>query len=62
MEPKEREGLRFSDDDDFESFFRMHRQTAERKGIPFYLSERALRRYFERLRSLETKSPGLTYA
>jgi hypothetical protein len=44
-----REGVTFSDDDDFESFFRMHERTHERKGAPLYLSRGAFERYFRRL-------------
>ncbi len=47
----EREGLTFSEDDDFESFFRMHRQIHKRKGAPLYLTERPFRAYFEALRA-----------
>lgn len=47
----EREGLTVSDDDDFDSFFRMHLETHERKGAALYLPEPGFRRYFERLRA-----------
>ena len=47
-----RENLRFSDDDDFDSFFRIHSQTVERKRTMLYLPEQAFRRYFTQLRAL----------
>src|SRR6185312_8409425 len=47
----EREGVQFSDDEDFESFLRLHEQTHVRKGSAFYLPEDAFHRYFKRLRS-----------
>src|SRR6185369_5746428 len=47
----EREGIQLSDDDDFESFYRLHHQTHVRKGAAIYLPEQAFRTYFERLRS-----------
>jgi Acetyltransferase (GNAT) domain len=46
-----REGFQFSDDDDFESFYRLHHQTHVRKGSSIYLPEAGFRRYFERLKS-----------
>jgi hypothetical protein len=45
-------GISLSDDDDFDAFHRLHLGTHERKGSPIYLSERAFRAYFERLRAL----------
>jgi hypothetical protein len=45
-----REGVSFSDDDDFDSFFRMHDEMHRRKGAPLYLPEREFRRYFEQLK------------
>jgi hypothetical protein len=42
----EEKGITVSDDDDFASFFAMHRDTAERKGAPQYLKEDAFRGYF----------------
>ena len=47
----DREGLQFSDDDDFESFYRLHHQTHVRKGSAIYLPEQGFRKYFERLRT-----------
>lgn len=47
----EREGFQFSDDDDFDSFYRLHYQTHVRKGSSIYLPEARFRSYFERLRS-----------
>jgi hypothetical protein len=46
------QGVQFSDDDDFDSFYRMHHQTHERKGITLYLPRPQFQRYFECLRSL----------
>lgn len=46
------QGIKLSDDDDFESFFRMHAQTHDRKGAPIYLPKDAFKKYFERLKSL----------
>jgi hypothetical protein len=43
--------LKVTEDDDFESFFRLHTQIHERKRVHLYLPESAFRRYFERLRS-----------
>jgi hypothetical protein len=43
------EGVVLSDDDDFDSFFRMHEATTVRKGLPLYLPHAAFRRYFTRL-------------
>jgi hypothetical protein len=45
----EREGLSVSVDDDFDSFYRLHQQTHERKGSPIYLPENKFRAYFEQL-------------
>jgi hypothetical protein len=45
-------GLEFVDDSDFDVFYAMHRRTAERKGAPLYLPERAFRQYFEKLKTL----------
>jgi lipid II:glycine glycyltransferase (peptidoglycan interpeptide bridge formation enzyme) len=47
----EREGVEFSDDDDFGSFYRLHVQTHARKGAAIYLPEPGFHRYFERLRA-----------
>lgn len=45
----EREGLEFTDDDDFDGFFRLHLDVHQRKGAPLYLPEESFRRYFEEL-------------
>lgn len=45
----EREGVQVTQDDDFESFHRMHVETHERKGAPLYLPGKAFREYFETL-------------
>jgi hypothetical protein len=45
-------GVVLAEDDDFESFFRLHLETHKRKGAPLYLSERRFARYFERLHGL----------
>lgn len=44
-------GVTVSPDDDFDSFYDLHKQTHLRKGAPLYLSRPAFRRYFERLSS-----------
>ena len=46
------EGMQLSEDDDFDSFWRMHVATTERKGTEMYLPEAAFRRLFVTLRSL----------
>lgn len=46
-----RQDIGFTDDDDFDSFFAMHRQQHERKGAPLYLPRPAFERYFRRLRA-----------
>lgn len=46
------EGVEFSDDDDFKSFYQMHQRTADRKGAPLYLPEKAFQQYFEQLKAL----------
>jgi hypothetical protein len=46
-----REGFQFTEDDDFESFYRLHHLTHVRKGAAIYLPEAAFHRYFSRLRS-----------
>lgn len=45
------QGMQFSDDDDFDSFFAMHAQTHDRKGAPIYLPKNAFKQYFEKLKS-----------
>jgi hypothetical protein len=46
-----RDGMSVVDSDDFDSFFRMHRATNDRKRIGLYLSEAAFRTYFKRLKT-----------
>lgn len=46
-----REGVQLTEDDDFESFYRLHEQTHERKGISLYLPRNEFQRYFERLKA-----------
>lgn len=48
----QKEGLTVTDDEDFDSFFRLHLDTHRRKGAPLYLPEAPFRGYFDRLRSL----------
>jgi hypothetical protein len=47
----ENEGFQLSDDEDFDSFYRLHHQTHLRKGAPIYLPQEQFRRYFERLKA-----------
>jgi hypothetical protein len=44
-------GLTQTDDDDFDSLYRMHAELHQRKGLPVYLGEKAYRTYFEKLRA-----------
>lgn len=44
------QGLTVSEDDDFESFFRLHWEVHERKGVPLYLAETPFREYVLTLR------------
>jgi hypothetical protein len=46
-----RQGLCFTDDDDFDSFFAMHLQLHQRKGAPLYLPKPAFERWFRRLKA-----------
>jgi Acetyltransferase (GNAT) domain len=46
-----KEGVHVTDDDDFESFLRMHVATTQRKGTPLYLPDEAFRRFFTTLRA-----------
>jgi hypothetical protein len=48
----QKQGLVFTDDDDFDSFFRLHAEIHERKGGPLYLPEASFRSYYERLMAL----------
>jgi Acetyltransferase (GNAT) domain len=45
------DGLRFTDDGDFDSFFRLHAMTLGRRRIPTYLPEGAFRSFVERVRA-----------
>jgi hypothetical protein len=51
VERAAREGLSVTEDDDFDSFFRLHSQIHERKGVRLYLPRTAFERFFGRLRS-----------
>jgi hypothetical protein len=46
-----REGVRVTDDDDFDSFFRMHQGTHMRKKVSLYLPRPTFARYFQRLKN-----------
>jgi hypothetical protein len=46
-----KQGVTAAEDQDFPSFFRMHRETHERKGADLYLQEPVFDRYFRRLRA-----------
>lgn len=48
----QKQGLVFTDDDDFDSFFRLHAEIHKRKGGPLYLPEASFRSYYERLKAL----------
>lgn len=50
VERAEDEGLSFTEDDDFDAYFRMHREVHERKGAPLYLPREAYARYVADLR------------
>jgi hypothetical protein len=45
------EGLRLSDDDDFDRFYEMHEVTSSRKGTDLYLPREPFRHYVETLRA-----------
>jgi hypothetical protein len=47
----EKQGIRFAKDDDFDSFFRLHHEVHQRKGISLYLPQDKFKRYFQRLNS-----------
>jgi hypothetical protein len=47
----EKEGAVLVEDGDFDGFYRLHRQTHERKGAPIYLPEKRFRKYVEELRA-----------
>lgn len=44
-------GMTLVADEDFASFFRLHEQTAQRKGAPIYLPSDAFSRFFEQLQA-----------
>ncbi|MGH8797983.1 MAG: GNAT family N-acetyltransferase [Caldimonas sp.] len=44
------QGFQFTEDDDFDSFLRMHVAMTARKGLPLYLPEQEFKRFFRRLR------------
>lgn len=48
----ESQGLTVTDDDDFDSFFRLHAEIHDRKGAKLYLPKEEFRRYVERLRAI----------
>jgi hypothetical protein len=47
----EREGMSFHDEGDFDSFFRLHASTMDRREHQQYLSEAAFRGFFQQLRA-----------
>jgi len=49
----EQHGIRVVSDDDFDSFYLLHRQTHLRKASPLYLPHEEFRTYFERLSELK---------
>ncbi len=51
VERAAREGVSVTEDDDFDSFFRLHSQIHERKGVRLYLPQAAFERFIARLRS-----------
>jgi len=50
VERAESRGLVHTDDDDFNSFFRLHQETCHRKGRRVYLPEPAFKAFFEKLK------------
>jgi len=46
----ENDGIACTEDDDIESFYRMHLDTHRRKGAPLYLSPELFARYFKKLK------------
>ena len=44
------QGMQLTDDEDFDSFYRMHEGTAERKGSPLYLPQPQFQKFFSTLR------------
>ena len=47
----DKDAVAFSEDEDFESFFRMHLDVHRRKGAPLYLQQPQFERYFRQLKS-----------
>ncbi len=45
----ERDGISLVTDDDFDTFFRLHREVSERKSVPLYLPRDRFQQYFRRL-------------
>lgn len=45
------QGIVITEDNDFDSLYRMHIQTHDRKGSPIYLPYEKFKRYFEKLKS-----------
>ena len=43
------QGVQLTDDEDFDSFYRMHAGTAERKGTPLYLPQPQFQKFFSTL-------------
>jgi len=46
-----RQGILFTDDDDFDSYFALHLELHQRKGAPLYLPRARFERYFRRLKA-----------
>jgi hypothetical protein len=51
IERADKNGLTFTDDDDFDSFYHLHEDTHRRKGAPLYLPKESFRRYFTALKA-----------
>lgn len=47
----EKQDIRFTKDDDFESFFKLHLEIHQRKGVSLYLPHDQFKRFFEKLSS-----------
>jgi hypothetical protein len=47
----EKQGIQFTEDEDFDSFYHMHAETHERKGAPLYMPRKQFKTFFERLRA-----------
>lgn len=45
------QGITWDEDDDFDTFYRLHERTLGRKGVAAYLPRPAFRTYYERLRA-----------